>query len=235
MKISDMLKDDIVVKLIGYLIDNNLRPGDKLPSIREFSALWNCNPSRIRTGLITLAALGIVDTHSRAGSFVKQLSSGDMDTLFNLFFRLGMLRKDTETIHIYEAKTLMDREVFSHAALYRTDRDLYELDEILKKQAACQEDPHAFIDWDEAFHLRLAQILRNPVVQLLLESLQSMLRSYRKANLTLEECRDSYKDHCRIYEAIRAKNPLEAEEIAKMHSRNRKQVLLAKESAAKAG
>jgi DNA-binding GntR family transcriptional regulator len=62
----------------------------------------------VRTGLITLAALGIIDMHPRAGSFMKELSPEDPDTLFVFFFRLGMPGKQADTIHLYDVKALLD-------------------------------------------------------------------------------------------------------------------------------
>jgi GntR family transcriptional regulator, sialic acid-inducible nan operon repressor len=222
------------LRLIQYIVDNELAVGAKLPSIRELAALWECNQSQVRTGLITLAALGIVDMHPRAGSFVKQLAAADMDNLFVLLFRLGMLGKDTETANIYSVKTLLDKEIFLNAIKYRTDDDLFHLEENLSRQAACLEDCPAFVAADEEFHLRLAQIIRNPLIVFLLEAVQVMLRSYRYRNLTPAICRESYESHVKIHEAVRDQNSAEAERIAVLHTLPRlRRIQASKEAAAR--
>ncbi|MFA6507535.1 MAG: FCD domain-containing protein [Treponemataceae bacterium] len=220
-----MLENDIAGKLIQHIVDNNLKAGSKLPSIREFATMWECNPSQVRTGLITLSAMGIVDMHSRAGSFVKQLSSGDMDTLFVLFFRLGMIGKHGDTINLYEVKRLLDKEIFCNAAKYRTDRDLIELELILERQRALLSDTKPFVLIDEEFHVRLAQIIRNPLIEFLIGAIQGMIRPYRLENFTPQICRESYDGHLRIFDAVRDHNEAEAEKLAVGHATLRLQRL----------
>lgn len=193
-----MQENDIAFKLITCIVDNELAVGAKLPSIRELSALWQCNQSQVRTGLISLSTLGIIDMHSRAGSFVKQLSPSDLDTLFVLFFRLGMLGKDSDTINIYAIKTILDTETIHNAIKYRTDNDLFQLEENLSLQVTSLDDCDAFVYADGEFHVHIAQISRNPLIVFLLEAIQVMLRPYRHKNLTRETCRQSYESHVAI-------------------------------------
>ncbi len=223
-----MLTNTVALKLIQYIVDNNLQVGTRLPSIREMATLWDCNQSQVRTGLITLAALGVIDMHPRAGSFVKQLSPGDLDTLFVLFFRLGMLGKEADTINLYAVKALLDRETFLNAIKYRNENDLYDLEENLARQAESFNDSKAFISADEEFHTRLAQIIRNPLVVFLLEAIQVMLRPYRLENFNAEICEEAYKSHIKLFEAIKTQNETDAEEIAVLHTQHRMQRLKAK-------
>ena len=231
-----MLHNAIALKLIKYIVDKNLTAGMKLPSIRELSALWECNASQVRTGLITLAALGMIDMHPRAGSFVKELSANDLDTLFVLFFRLGMLGKQTDMINLYDVKALLDKEVFLNAVRYRTENDLLDLEHNLTRQAGSFDDIKAFVAADEEFHIRLAQIIRNPVVLFLLEAIQVMIRPYRYENFNRDTCEEAYQGHMKLFKAIRAKNETDAEKIAVLHTQPRLARLKAgRESASRAG
>lgn len=213
-----MLTNTIALQLIQYIVDNNLPVGSKLPSIRELATLYDSNASQVRTGLITLAALGVIDMHPRAGSFVKQISPAELDNLFVLFFRLGMLGKQEDTINLYSVKALLDREVFLNAIKYRTDNDLYELGLNLAKQEASFEDISAFIAADEQFHVLLARISRNPLVVFLLEAIQGMLRSYRRENFTTEVCKESWESHRVVFRAIETQNEADAEKVAVLHT-----------------
>jgi GntR family transcriptional repressor for pyruvate dehydrogenase complex len=213
-----MLTNTVALKLIQYIVDKNLPVGTKLPSIRELATLWDSNPSQVRTGLITLSALGIIDMHPRAGSFVKQLSSGDLDMLFVLFFRLGMLGKQEDVINLYSIKAMLDQEVFINAIKYRTNNDLYELEQNLARQEACIGDCAAFIETDEQFHVLLAKISRNSFVVFLLEAIQGMLRPYRNKNFTPAICRESWESHMVVFSAIESQNESDAEKIAVLHT-----------------
>lgn len=227
-----MLGNAIALKLIQYIVDNELAAGSRLPSIRELAALWDCNQSQIRTGLITLSALGIIDMHPRAGSFVKKLDASDIDTLFVLVFRLGMLGKDVETLNVYAVKTLLDKEIIQNAIHYRTDDDLFQLEENLARQATSIEDCDAFVAADEEFHLLMARITRNPVITFLLEAIQVMLRPYRHKSLSADICRESCRSHREIYEAIKKRDEVEGEKLAVQHTLPRMQRLRAKNESA---
>ncbi|MEI6876533.1 MAG: FCD domain-containing protein [Spirochaetota bacterium] len=212
------MTNTLALRLIQYIVDKDLKVGTKLPSIRELALLWDSNPSQVRTGLITLAALGIIDMHPRAGSFVKQLSPGDLDTLFVLFFRLGMLGKQEDTINLYAIKALLDREIFLNAIKHRTDNDLFELGRNLARQESALPDPATFIEADEQFHVLLARISRNPLVVFLLVAIQGMLRSYRLGNFTPLICRESWESHLVVFKAIETQNETDAERIAVLHT-----------------
>jgi len=220
-----MLENEIAARIVQYIVDKQLPPGAKLPSIRELSAAWRCNPSQVRTGLITLATMGVIEMHPRAGSFVRQLSSSDMDGLLVLFFRLGMLGSKADTINFYEVKRLLDKEIFPSAVKYRTDRDLYDLDLIIGRQQLVLDKPHLFIEEDELFHVRLAQILRNPLIEFLMAAVQGMIRPYRKEYMNEEICRAAYQDHVDLLAAMRAERPEDADRIAHVHSLRRLQQL----------
>ena len=227
-----MLTDTIALKLMEYIVDKGLAAGTRLPSIRELASLWDCNASQVRTGLISLTALGIIDMHPRAGSFVRQLAPDDLDRLFVLFFRLGMFGRQTDTINLYAIKALLDRETFLNAVKYRTDTDLLELEENLARQALALEDGKAFVDADEGFHLRLARIIRNPLVVFLLEAVQGMLRPYRYENFGPEICKESYQGHLKIFRAIKTQDEVDAEKIAVLHTQPRLKRLLARRNTA---
>jgi len=230
-----MLTNTVALQLIQYIVDNNLPVGTKLPSIRELATLYDSSPSQVRTGLITLAALGLVEMHPRAGSFVKRIAPEDLDTLFVLFFRLGMLGRQEAPINLYSIKALLDRESFLNAIKYRTENDLFDLGRNLERQAACVDDCPAFIAADEEFHILLARISRNPLVVFLLEAIQGMLRSYRRENFTPEVCRESRESHLVVFKAIETQNEADAERIAAVHSQAGMQRIRAKKDGAKGG
>jgi len=213
-----MLTNTVALKIIQHIVDHNLTVGTKLPSIRELSELWGCSSSQVRTGFITIAALGIISMHPRSGCFVKELAPGDLDTLFVLFFRLGMIGKREDNINLYSIKALLDRETFLNAIKYRTENDLWELDENLNRQATLFKDIKKFIEADEQFHIQLARISRNSLLVFLLEAIQGMLRPYRNEIFTPSICRESWESHLEVFKAIKEQNEIEAEKIAGIHT-----------------
>ena len=102
--------------IISYIVDNGFKPGDKLPSIRTLATQMQCSPSEVRSGLITCAALGIVQTHARAGSFLSQIDNKRVESLFSLLVKFGMDYSSPVIMDIYQLKTMLDAELFPLAA-----------------------------------------------------------------------------------------------------------------------
>lgn len=213
-----MAANAIALKLVQFIADNNLQTGSKLPPIRELAAMLDCNPSQARSGLITLSALGVVEMHPRAGSFVKRLSPSDLEMLFSLFFRFGMPGEQTDIAGAYTVKMMLDREILMNAVKYRTMNDLFHLEENLNVQAGCLDDINAFIAADEDFHRYLAQIIRNPLLVFFQEAVFVIIRPYRRKNLTAAGNRESYLSHIKLYQAIKDQNQTEIEKLSVLHS-----------------
>ena len=75
MRKEGMENTDRAFDIISYIVDNGFKRGDKpLPSIRTLATQMQCSPSEVRSGLITCAALGIVQ-HTRYGSFLSQIDN----------------------------------------------------------------------------------------------------------------------------------------------------------------
>lgn len=208
--------------IVSYIADNGFKPGDKLPSIRTMASDMDCSPSEVRSGLITCAALGIVQTHARAGSFLSQVDNKRIESIFSLLVKCGVQYSNPVIMDIYQLKNILDVELFPLAAKYRTPGELVELQEILAAQEAAIGDIRRFIELDEAFHLKVASISRNNLVPVLVGILHAMLRESRIENpegahfhqLVLSE-------HRNLCDMIIAQDSENIAEVARKHTRRR--------------
>ncbi len=217
-----MENTDRAFDIISYIVDNGFKPGDKLPSIRTLATQMQCSPSEVRSGLITCAALGIVQTHARAGSFLSQIDNKRVESLFSLLVKFGMDYSSPVIMDIYQLKTMLDAELFPLAAKYRTPEEVIELRQILDRQEAAIDDARRFIELDEAFHLKVAVISRNNLAPILLGTLHAMLRENRLNNPEGAQSRPFVlKDHRALFDAIVAQDSEHIAELARMHSQRR--------------
>ena len=53
-----------------YIISGKLSPGDKLPSVREFSAMFKVNPNTMQKALTELENEGLIYTERTNGKYV---------------------------------------------------------------------------------------------------------------------------------------------------------------------
>lgn len=65
-------KLEIIEKLIMFLKQEDVKPGDKLPSERELCAMWNVNRSTLRSALKEMQERGLIDSIPGMGSFVRK-------------------------------------------------------------------------------------------------------------------------------------------------------------------
>lgn len=60
----------LVEQLKNYIISGNIKPGERLPSIREFALQMQVNPNTMQKALAELENLGIVYTERTNGKYV---------------------------------------------------------------------------------------------------------------------------------------------------------------------
>ena len=218
---------DTSLVIVDYIKANGLIPGDKLPSIEDFANMFGCNFSQVRTGLIVLSALGLISLHPRAGSFVKKPDGTQIEKIFSLLLKLSTDQEKRSILNVYELKTILDSEIFQVAAKNRNESEIVMLHELLLQQEKDLHDAERFVRWDELFHLRVAEIARNPLLTTLLDLVQSMIRADRVNRQSTDDIRQVIlEDHYTLLDAIKKGDEDLAWREAYRHSNRRKQELL---------
>lgn len=217
---------DTTFAIIDLIEKKELKSGDKLPSIGELAKMWGCNHSQVRTGLIIVSALGLIETHPRSGSFVRTPDNQEIEKIFTLLVRLTLGRENPVLLNLYELKCMIDEEIFRVAATNRNDTEVVILQEVLTKQRDAIDSARDFVRLDEDFHVRVAEIARNPLLTRLLELVQAMVRSDRIARQT-REMRDAIiNEHQELYFAIRDQDVDRATELGYHHANRRRWQML---------
>ena len=191
-------------RLVEYITEQELEPGERLPSIRHLSRTLKVGPNVVRDGLLQLQTMGVVNVHPRAGTFVKAINYGAMVNTFKkaLQVSLCLSRNDDNLVSLVETRCLLETEAAQKAALRHTKRDLFPLYQALKAMDDCK-DQETFISADERFHLSIARCSGNNVFAAILEGLLMTLRPYRATFMrTSSEIKSIQEIHMRIYQSI---------------------------------
>lgn len=77
------LRDVIAAKIKGAILNNTLRPGDRLVE-RKLAAQFGVSLTAVREGLIVLEAEGFVVKKTNSSTFVTKLSIQDVEKAFSL-------------------------------------------------------------------------------------------------------------------------------------------------------
>lgn len=115
---------DLGSDLLNYIVDQNIQPGDYLPSIKDLADDENLgiSTSKIREQLEVARALGLVEVRSKTGTRLRDFSFTPtvrlglfyaIATQPNLFELFGSLRTHVETAYWLEACAILDMDTLN--------------------------------------------------------------------------------------------------------------------------
>lgn len=107
---------DQLVDILREKIENEMEPGDLLPSERELSERYGLSRTTVRLALKELETLGLISRKHGKGTFVSDLTGGAMDLTTNYSFTEQMrdVGREPKTVELDfqtrdATKTLADR------------------------------------------------------------------------------------------------------------------------------
>ena len=77
---------EIVKQLREMISEDELKPGDKIPSERELSERLNVGRSSVREALRALELLGLIGTRIGEGTFIKDFHENQLVKLVSTLF-----------------------------------------------------------------------------------------------------------------------------------------------------
>src|SRR4029079_14431527 len=115
-------------------------------------------------------------------------------------------------------RLFMEIGLVRHAAVSATPEDLVKLKRALEATRETIGNVEGFIRTDVAFHFVFAEIIRNPAFVALHDAMSTWLLQKRQIALQEpDEDRRGYEAHARIYAAVTARDPDQAEKAMREH------------------
>lgn len=193
---------DAVEKLIA---DNELVPGDRMPSERVLAEKFDVSRTVIREAVRALVAKGLLDVRRGSGTVVCGPQTDFVSRSMSLLLQAGGSSHSYDQVH--EIRTMLELQISSLAAERRTEVDLMNLDRALD-QMVRDHDRESFASADLAFHSALATATQNPLLLVLHDSIADVMVAVRKqAFETLGAVPNAQNHHRRIFEAVRDGDP----------------------------
>jgi GntR family transcriptional regulator, transcriptional repressor for pyruvate dehydrogenase complex len=208
---------ELVIGRVRALIeDGKLRSGDRLPAERELARELGVSRPSVRSGLKTLAAMGVVQIRQGAGTFITagppKLDSEPLSFLAALH---GFTRAQ-----MFESRLVLEVTVAGMAA-ERTRESAERLIAISDETTgmfASLDDPVTFLDYDIRFHRAVAAAADNPILSSLVEMVSTMFRELRQRTIRhAHDLKLAAEEHRLIYQAIRAHDPERARRAMSDH------------------
>lgn len=198
--------------------EKKLAIGSKLPTEREMCESFGVSRTALREALRRLSARGLINIHKGSGMYVSEINIEDAIKTLDLYYDLKF--DNNLLAQIIEVRSLFEPEIARLAAENRTLKDLDDLTENLKEFEGCDPDNTQMeADLDNHFHLTITKATLNPIVQITMEPIYSLLprmRNYIYGNIDGEKAH-TLKSHHALLDAIEKQDGERAQLIMRDH------------------
>jgi GntR family transcriptional regulator, transcriptional repressor for pyruvate dehydrogenase complex len=210
-----LVVDEVVDRLIRIVINENLKPGDKLPTERELVARLNISRSSLREAVKTLCAVGALEVKRGSGIYV-----GHSDTsILAKPLAWSLILSQSSVDQAIEARSVIEVTLAGWAAERCTEEDLSVMSELLEKLEKNENDKEAYVEYDLQFHFAIAKAAKNSMIFQVFIIFQQLLRVWMAT--TYQEtkgAKDSMNMHRQLFEAIQSRDSKTAREIMHIHT-----------------
>ncbi len=208
---------EVVVDRIRRAVERGeVKAGDRLPPERELARQFGVSRASIRSGLTSLAGMGVLQIRRGSGTFITSGPPAlDSEPLSFLAALHGFTRRQ-----MFEARTTLEVSVAGLAAERATPETVLAISDETTAMFATLRDPEAFLRHDIAFHRAVAAAADNPVLSAMVEMVSSMFAQVRGRTIRLaRDLRIAADEHRQIYQAIRTHNVARARLMMSEHLR----------------
>ncbi|MDA8595650.1 FCD domain-containing protein [Flavobacteriaceae bacterium] len=200
---KDDFKNEIFAKIRDLVNTHNFGFGDKLPSERLMSEMFNINRNQIREAIRKLEFYGVLKSHAKSGT-VLNIGKIGLNGVVNEIISLST----PSFIELVETRITLEQKTVCLAAARRTAGDLEEIQTAL---AAFEEKLYRgenHLEEDLLIHLAIAKASKNTtLLNLMLLITPPILANYdRKLVCNGDDIASEIQKHRNIYQAIKNQN-----------------------------
>ncbi|MCS2156192.1 transcriptional regulator NanR [Scandinavium sp. H11S7] len=214
-KLSEMVEEE----LEQMIRRREFAEGEQLPSERELMAFFNVGRPSVREALAALKRKGLVQINNGERARVSRPSA---DTIIS---ELSGMAKDFLAhpggiAHFEQLRLFFESSLVRYAAENASDEQVERLAKALEINSQSLDDNTLFIRSDVDFHRVLAEIPGNPIFMAIHVALLDWLIAARPkvADSELHHHNNvSYQEHIAIVDAIRRRDPEDADRALQTH------------------
>ncbi|MBD9385553.1 FadR family transcriptional regulator [Agrobacterium sp. AGB01] len=200
-----------------HIRENELAPGEKLPSEMTLSQQLGVSRTVVREAFRSLSAMRLIDMSPGKRATVATLDHGAM----SLMFEHGIHTEQINIQQIYDVRRTIEVRTVTLAALRRTDSEALDILHHAKQMEVDFGNNEKVMEHDLAFHLAVAKASKNPVFELILGAFQNVTRQTWpigwKSRTSDEQRHAAGQLHIAIGQAIAAGDPQIAATLMAKH------------------
>jgi GntR family transcriptional repressor for pyruvate dehydrogenase complex len=187
---------------------------EKLPSEQELSKRFGVSRTVIREALKVLKERGLIQPRNGEGSYISKPNTDTISSAINRIIRLDNISND----NLHGIRLILETAGGRLAAQYARPGDIGDLERILKDMVDESLPPDKRIRLDAEFHITLARASGNELLRMFVEVMTILLKDYMAKGMSgIRGIKKTLDQHRKILEALRGRNPDEAERAIRDH------------------
>lgn len=163
------------------LVSGRFKAGDQVVETQLAKEL-NVSQAPVREAILELAAMGLLEERPYSGSFVRSLTTEDIEDIYN-------------------TRAFIDEYAARQAAKRVTPEQLAEMEALLREMDAA-ENPHDFVEKDIAFHALVVDAAGSPALKRMWESLRLVEWTGLSVAATRNTLPELAKQHWQIFRLL---------------------------------
>lgn len=205
---------EIARKLVEYLLNGSIQPGQRLPSERQLAEALEVGRSLVREALKSLALLGLIEVRQGDGTYLKATDS----ELLPQVIEWGLLLGAKRTQDLVEARHHIEVVIAGLAAARRTDDDIERLRVHVDAMRHADKDAERFIVADIAFHVGLAEAARNQTLEQIMTNVRALLTVWiSRVMHAAHDFTPSLAEHVGVFDAVVSGDTAAARQAMEQH------------------
>ncbi|RCW41991.1 MULTISPECIES: FadR/GntR family transcriptional regulator [unclassified Halanaerobium] len=218
---KERISDQIIDQIFKLIVSGNLKPGDKIPSERKMTELFDVSRNSIREAIKLLEMLGFLVSKRGDGTYIADMSSDVFEGYIN---KHNISNDNLNASEVVEARMAIEPSIAKLAAERRTEKQLNMLENIVDEIENNSKSKNN--EADLYFHRMLAKASQNKVLEETLNFLIDYTSEVSKKSREINETffplriRKKVEEHRTILEAIKNQDSKKASVLMYRHLKN---------------
>jgi GntR family transcriptional repressor for pyruvate dehydrogenase complex len=214
--VNGTLCQDVVAQLSKMILDGSIKKGEMLPSEPKLCQLFGVSRTTVRSALDVLVQRKIISKRRGKGSVVI----ADNFPYLNEGLRAKIDQYENNFIYAVQVRRMLEPRIAFEAACHATSQDIKDLTNIMDMCYQKDKDGTLTTADMRLFHLRLADVPKNPVLSSMVELLIGMCDAPADTQIQVPNPSSTVRpgvlqEHQRILDAVRDRRPDDAAHLMK--------------------
>ncbi len=210
------ISDEIMQQMRQVLLSGKVKSGERMPTERQMAEQFGASRASVREALRGLEQQGVITIRKgvNGGVFVAVMDHGMIARPLETLLRL----KKVSIHQISEARLVFEPEAARLAALRATPEDLAAMQAVIEQMQQAVRRGQTFTSYDLKFHKLVAHAARNPILEMLADSMLDVASVViTQLRPSLEVLRHVCNCHVQVFDAVQKRQPELAERRMREH------------------